>query len=112
MQVLILKGFMPKDGEMETTKGGMSIFKFSVGVNDRRAGKDEDGNWKHTEWFNCKCFNKQAEFMAKHSQKGTDVFVQARLETRSYEKDGTTRYFTEALVSSVEILGGWRDNED
>lgn len=103
MQVI---GNLGRDPESNTTQGGTCVVKFSIAATERR--KDKDGNWTdHTEWISCVAFGKTAENITKYVRKGSQVYVEGKLQTRKWQdKNGQDRYTTEVLVNEIKFLGG------
>ena len=90
-------GNLGRDPEMRYTASGVAVTQFSVAVN--RNSRDEAGEWKEeTEWFRVVIFREPAERAAERLRKGSKVYVEGRIQTRQYEKDGQTRYITELLA--------------
>ena len=85
----ILIGNLGRDPEAKPTQNS-TVCSFSIATNERR--KDRDGNWgDHTEWHNIVCWGKTAENVAKYCQKGKQVYVEGRIQTRKWQdKEGTT----------------------
>lgn len=103
-----LLGNVGKDSEVRFTPSGSIVANFSLATNERR--KDAQGNWQdHTEWHNLVCFQKNAELARDYVRKGTKMFIEGKLQTRSWEKDGVTQYRTEILVSQMIFIGGDSD---
>jgi single-strand DNA-binding protein len=103
-----LIGNLGKDPEMRQTQSGASVGTLRIGVTERR--KEGDDYKDHTEWVSVVCFGKTAENAAKYLQKGRQVFVEGRLQTRSWDdKSGQTRYTTEVIASQLLFLGSARD---
>lgn len=99
-----LIGNLGKDPEIRQTPTGTSVGTLRLGVTERR--KDGDDYKDQTEWVSVVCFGKTAENAAKFLQKGRQVFVEGRLQTRSWEdKTGQTRYTTEVIASQLLFLG-------
>jgi single-strand DNA-binding protein len=96
---VILVGNLGRDAELKVTPSGFPISTFSLATTDRR--KDKDNNWTdRTEWHRIKLLGKQAESLKDYLKKGKQIYVEGRLETRSWDdKDGQKRYTT-------EIIGG------
>jgi single-strand DNA-binding protein len=81
-----------------------------VAVN--RNSRDESGEWKEeTEWFRVVVFREAAERAAERLRKGSKVYVEGRIQTRQYEKDGQTRYITE-LVAERTVPLDRREREE
>lgn len=93
---VILVGNLGKDPELKTTQGGKSVATFSLATS---FGAD-----KVTEWHNIVVWEKLADNVARFLHKGSKVFVEGRLQTRSYEKDGVKRYMTEIVANDVKFL--------
>jgi len=103
-----LIGNLGKDPEIRQTQSGMSVGTLRIGVTERR--KNGDDYKDHTEWVSVVCFGKTAENAQKYLQKGRQIFVEGRLQTRSYQdKAGQTRYVTEVVANQLLFLGGSRD---
>jgi single-strand DNA-binding protein len=102
---VILVGHLGRDAETKFTPGGAAVTRFSVATNRRWKDKDS-GEWKdETDWSNVVLW--RAENLANYLTKGTQVYVEGRLQTRSYEdKDGKKVYATEVVADEVILLGG------
>ena len=87
------------------TKVGLKIANFSLATTERVFQK-KDGSKveEQTEWHNIVLFGKLAEVAEKYLRKGNAVFIQGRLKTRSYEKDGIKRYMTEIIGDMMQML--------
>ncbi len=102
---VILVGHLGRDAETKFTPGGVSVTKFSVATN-RRWKDQQSGEWKEeTDWTNVVLW--RAENLATYLTKGTQLYVEGRLQTRNYEdKDGKKVYTTEVVADEVILLGG------
>ena len=102
---VMLVGHLGGDPESRFTPGGTAVATFSIATNESR--KNSEGNWEdHTEWHRCVLFGKQAEFAAEYVKKGQMVYVEGRLQTRSWEdKEGMKRYSTEVVGNAFTTLG-------
>jgi single-strand DNA-binding protein len=102
---VIIVGNLGRAPEVRYTQGGMAICSLSVAVTE----KVKDGNgWKDaTEWFRVVLFGKQAESAGQYLDKGRQVFVEGRLQTKKYlDKDGAEKTSTEVVGHTVQFLGG------
>ncbi len=101
-----LIGHVGKDPEMRYSGSGMAIAKFSLATSDRR--KDStSGEWvDHTEWHNIVVFDKLAETCNNYAKKGKQIYLEGKIQTRKYEQDGQTKYFTEIIGNDMILLGG------
>ena len=101
----ILVGTVGKDPDMKSTADGMQIANLSVATSE--SYKDKSGNKvENTEWHRVSAFGKLAEIIGKYVTKGSRVYIEGKLRTRSYDKDGTKVYTTEIIASELQMLGG------
>jgi single-strand DNA-binding protein len=104
---VFLLGNVGKDPEIRTTGGGMTVASFSLATADRQ--KDAQGNWADkTEWHNLVCFQRTAEIVRDYVKKGSQIFVEGKIQTRSWDDktSGEKKYKTEILVNELSLLGG------
>jgi single-strand DNA-binding protein len=98
-------GNLGKDIESRAMPNGKMVANFSIGVGESYT--DKSGNKvDKTEWVRCTAYDKLAEICIQYLSKGSKVFVQGRMETRSYEKDGATVYTTGIVLDQMQMLGG------
>jgi single-strand DNA-binding protein len=97
-------GNLGKDPEMRYTPSGQAVTQFSVAVNRRYKGQNEE--WQEeTEWFRVVVWGQQGERAAEHLRKGNKVYVEGRLQTRQWEdQSGQKRYTTELVANQVTNL--------
>lgn len=102
---VILVGHLGRDAETKFTPGGAAVTRFSVATS-RRWKDQQSGEWKEeTDWSNVTLW--RAENLANYLTKGKQVYVEGRLQTRSYEdKDGKKVYATDVVADEVILLGG------
>lgn len=93
-------GNLAADPEMRYTANGKAVTSFRVGSSRTFNGKQE------TEWFSCVAWEKLAELVAEHLTKGRQAYIEGRLATRSWDKDGQKHYKTEVIADKVLFLGG------
>jgi single-strand DNA-binding protein len=104
---VFLLGNVGKDPEIRSTAGGTIVASFSLATADR--AKDQQGNWQDkTEWHNLVAFNRTAEIIRDYVKKGTQIFVEGKIQTRSWDdkESGQKKYKTEILVNEMSLLGG------
>ena len=105
---IILVGNLGKDPEIRYTTSGAAVATFSLATTDRF--KDKDGNQK-TEWHNIVAWRQLAEICGKHLHKGKQVYIEGRIQTRSYDdRDGNKKYITEIVADQMQMLSGAPDN--
>ena len=97
---VILIGRLGRDPEIRYSQQGTAVTNFSLATSEK--WKDEE----KTEWHKVVAFGKQAEVMEKYLKKGSQVFLEGRVQTRKWEQDGQDRYTTEIVVSNFQFVGG------
>ena len=94
--------------EVRVLPSGSSVANFSVATSEKWRDKQTGEQKEKTEWVNCKAFDRGNYLMGKYisegCQKGTKIYVEGKLETEEYEKDGIKRYATKVNVTEFEIL--------
>ncbi len=102
---VLLIGHLGRDAETKFTPAGAAVTRFSVATN-RRWKDQQSGEWKEqTDWTNVSVWRK--ENLANYLVKGTQVYVEGRIQTRSYDdKDGKKVYATDVVADDVILLGG------
>src|ERR1700727_1629465 len=104
---VLLLGNVGKDPEIRSTAGGTIVASFSLATADR--AKDQQGNWQDkTEWHNLVAFSRPAEIVRDYVKKGTQLFIEGKIQTRSWDdkESGQKKYKTEILVNELSLLGG------
>ncbi len=96
----IIVGNLGRDPEVRRTQGGKAVCNLAVATTYKPSGGEEE-----TEWHRVTVWGKDAEFAGKFLAKGRQVYVEGRLQTRSYEKDGVTKYATEIVAHTLQALG-------
>lgn len=98
---VVLAGRTTKDIELAYTRNSKACARFTLAVN--RGFKDEQGN-QQADFINIVAWGKQAENAAKYVKKGSLIGIAGRIETGSYEKNGTTRYTTDVVANQITFL--------
>ena len=95
-------GNLTRDPEMKALPSGMNVCSFSLATN--RVYNDRDGKRQEsTDYHNIVVFGKQAENCAKYLTKGSSAYVEGRMQTRSWDKDGIKQYRTEVIADRVQF---------
>ena len=99
-----LLGNIGKDVEFKTTPNGTPLAKFSLATQE--SFKNKSDQWEErTEWHTVECWQKLAEFANKHLTKGSKIYIEGKIKTESYEKDGATRYITKIIANEIVPCG-------
>jgi single-strand DNA-binding protein len=104
---VILVGNLGKDPELKYTPSGTAVAKFSIATSSRY--KDKSDQWQEqTEWHNVVAWARLAEIAGEYLKKGSKVYVEGRLQTRSWDDKNTNqkRYMTEVVVNDLVLLSG------
>lgn len=98
---VILVGNLGSDPEQKDANG-TPLTTFSIATSETWS-KDGENN-ERTEWHRCVAWRKVAEIIGQHSKKGDKLYIEGKLQTRSYDKDGQTHYTTEVVVNDFTFL--------
>ncbi len=102
---VILIGRLGSDPEIRYTQSGAPVANFSLATNESWKGKDGQKE-ERTEWHRVVVWSKLAELASQYLSKGRQVYVEGRLQTRSWEdKDGHKKYTTEVIANTLQFLG-------
>jgi single-strand DNA-binding protein len=104
---VILLGNLGKDPELRYTPSGQAVARFSLATSDRWRDKNS-GEWQdRTEWHTVVCWAKLAETVGQYLTKGSSVYIEGRLQTRSWDdKEGKKHYSTEVVANEMVMVGG------
>lgn len=103
VNLAIIVGNLGKDPELKYLESGQAVCNFSVATSEK--WKDKDGNGQQrTEWHRINVWGKQAEACGKYLKKGSKVYLEGKIKTREWEKDGQKHYATEIHALDVKFL--------
>lgn len=105
---VIIVGNLGSDPELKYTPSGVAVCEFSVATNESWTDKDSGKKVEKVEWHNIKAWRQLGELCGKYLAKGRQVYIEGKLETRSWddEKSGTKKYRTEIIARDIQFLGG------
>jgi len=106
----IVIGYLGRDPELNETSGGNKVCRLNVATTRVWNNKQTNEKVEETEWHRISVWGKQAENCKKYLEKGRMVYIEGRLRTSSYEKEGVKHYSTEIVADQVQFLGGKGDN--
>lgn len=107
---VILIGRLGRDPEARSTPSGQSVTNFTLATN--RVYNDREGNrQEQTEWHTIVCWGRQAEIAGQYLTKGRQVYIEGRLQTRSWDdrQSGEKKYRTEVICENFQMLGSRSD---
>ena len=108
---VILLGNVGKDPDVKFLPSGQAVANFSLATSERF--KDKGGEWQdRTEWHNLTAYAKLAEIIRDYVKKGAKLYVEGRIQTRSWDdpKSGEKKYRTEIIVGEICLLSGRGDD--
>jgi single-strand DNA-binding protein len=107
MNRVMLLGNLGADPELRVTPGGQAILKLRLATNETYLDRN-NVRQERTEWHRVTVWGRRAEGLGKILHKGDVLFVEGRLQTSSYEKNGEKRYSTEIVATNILLPGGGR----
>lgn len=100
---VLLIGNVGKDPEIKTFASGNKVAQITLATSERY--KDRNGEQKEeTEWHSVQAFGKLADVVERYVHKGSLLYLDGKIRTRSYEADGRTMYRTEILADHIQML--------
>ena len=102
-------GNLGKDPEIIQTNSGQ-ITKITVATSEKWTDKQTGEKKERTEWTRIIFFGKQAETVGRYMSKGSQIYVEGKLQTSQYEKDGITRYSTDIIANNFQFIGKKSDS--
>ena len=103
---VILLGNVGGEVESKVMPSGGTVVNFSVATSESWKDKNTGEQKEAVEWHRCVCFGKLAEIIAQYVKKGSKLYIEGSLRTRSWEQEGVKRYATEIVVSEMQMLDG------
>ncbi len=101
----IIVGRLGKDPETKYMTSGDAVCNFSVATSDTWKDKATGEKKEKTEWHNIVAYRKLAEICGQYLKKGAQVYIEGKIQTRSWEQDGQKRYMTEIIADDMQMLG-------
>ncbi|MCG6975039.1 MAG: single-stranded DNA-binding protein [Acidiferrobacterales bacterium] len=103
---VILVGHLGKDPEVRYAPSGQAIANVTIATSDSWKDKNTGEKQERTEWHRVVFFSRLAEIVGEYLKKGSQVYVEGRLQTRKWQdKDGNDRYTTEIVANEMQMLG-------
>jgi len=102
---VILVGRLGQDPEVRYTPDGTAVANFSVATSEEWKDRETGEKKERTEWHRIVAWRRLGEICGEYLSKGRQVYIEGRLQTRQWEKDGVTRYSTEIVASNMQMLG-------
>jgi len=106
---VVIIGHLGRDPEIRHSQQGTPVTNFSIATSENWIDKNTGEKQEKTEWHRVVAFGKQAETLEKYLSKGSQVYIEGRLQTRTYDKEGQTHYITEVVANNFQFLGARSD---
>ncbi|MFT6157125.1 MAG: single-strand DNA-binding protein [Neolewinella sp.] len=104
---VILVGNLGKDPEIRYTPSGSAVANVTIATSESWKDKQSGENVEKTEWHRVVFFNRLAEIVGEYVKKGSQIYIEGRLQTRKWQdQGGQDRYTTEIVASEMQMLGG------
>jgi single-strand DNA-binding protein len=107
---VVIIGHLGRDPEIRHSQQGTAVTNFPIATSEQWIDKNTGEKQEKTEWHRVVAFGKQAETLEKYLNKGSQVYIEGRLQTRTYDKEGQTHYITEIVANNFQFLGGRSDD--
>ncbi len=107
---VIIVGRLGQDPEIRYMADGTAVTNFSLATSETWKDKQTGEKKERTEWHRIVAWRQLGELCGKYLSKGRECYIEGRLQTRSWEKDGITRYTTEIVATDVRFLGSRDDS--
>jgi|TARA_B000000565_G_scaffold245166_1_gene212777 single-strand DNA-binding protein len=101
---VILVGNVGNDPEVRYMPNGNAVANISIATSDSWKDRNTGEQQERTEWHRVVFFNRLAEIVEQYVKKGTKLYLEGRLQTRSYEQDGVKKYSTEIVANEMQML--------
>ena len=101
---VILVGNCGQDPETRYTNNGATVTSLSIATSEAWNDKNTGERHEKTEWHKVVFFGRIAEVVGKYAQKGSKLYIEGKLETQQWEKDGVKRYTTQVIAQRMELL--------
>lgn len=104
---VILIGNLGNDPDTRYTAGGAAVANVSLATTDSWRDKESGEQQDRTEWHRVVFFGRLAEIVSEYLHKGSQIYIEGRLQTRKWQdKEGNDRYTTEIVANEMQMLGG------
>ena len=111
---VILVGTCGQDPELKYMPSGDAVCNLSLATSEQWTDKKTNEKKEKTEWHRVSLFGKVAEIAGEYLRTGSQVYIEGKLQTREWEKDGIKRYTTEIVVDmrgTMQLIGGKSDSQ-
>jgi single-strand DNA-binding protein len=108
---VILVGTLGKDPETKYMPSGSAVTSFSVATSESWKDKTSGEKQEHTEWHNIVIFGKLAEIASEYLKKGSQVYLEGKIKTEKYQKEGVDKFITKVVCHDMQMIGSKPDGK-
>jgi single-strand DNA-binding protein len=112
VNMVILLGNVGQDPEIRTLPNGDQVANLTLATSETWKDKNTGENQERTEWHRLVAYRKSAEIIGQYVKKGSKLYIEGSLKTRSWEQDGIKRYVTEIIVDEFQMIGSPQQQGD
>jgi len=103
---VIVVGNLGADPDVRYSANGNAVTKIRIATSEQWKDKQTGETQERTEWHRVTAFGRLAEIMGEYLKKGSQVYIEGKLQTSTYEKEGQTHYSTDIIANEMQMLGG------
>lgn len=107
---VIFIGNLGRDPEVRHLESGQAVASFSIAVSETYKDRNTGERKESIEWINIVLWGNLAQIAEKYLKKGSRIYIEGKLKTRTWEKDGVTKYITEVVGNDLTMLGASSSN--
>lgn len=107
---VILVGNVGQDPEVRSLETGVKVARVRLATSERIFNRQTNETTEHTEWHTVTLWRNLAEVVDKYVRKGSQLYIEGRLRSREWERDGQKHYATEIVADELKLLGRRQDN--
>jgi len=108
---VIIIGNLGQDPEVRSFPSGGKVCNFSVATSENWKDRNTGERREKTEWHRVQAFGKLADIIGQYVGKGSKLYIEGKIHTRSWEQDGVKRYSTEITANEMQMLDSKRDSQ-
>lgn len=108
---VILLGNVGQDPEVRTLESGVKVVRLRVATTERMFNRQTNETTEHTEWHSVTLWRGLADVADKYVRKGSQVYIEGRIRSREWEKDGQRHFGIEILADDMKLLGRRSDGQ-
>lgn len=101
----IIIGTVGQEPEIKSTNSGSTVANLSIATNESWKDKSTGQKVEKTEWHRCTAFGKLADIIAQYIHKGSLIYIEGKIQTDKYQKNGIDTWSTKIIINNMQMLG-------